>query len=125
MRGLRDDDKGQVVFGVVGLQVDGVETAGAICGRGPLKGDFPAGVFEVVIVEVDGSVLGAGGLEVVFVAGPVVSGYCSGWQVDGAAVQVVRSDVADAVRADVAGEVPVGDEMALVAGREVGQGAVV
>ena len=104
-----DDDKGQVILGVGAGQVGRVHAARPVWGHGPLKGGIPLGVFEIVVVEVNGPVLAGGDFEIRLVAGPVVPGHGPGRQVDRVAVELVGLGVAHYFRADIQGKVPASD----------------
>ena len=108
----RADDEGQVLLVVAGRQPGGIDAARQVVRDGELECDGPAGVLEVVAMEVDRGVLLRRLAPVGPAAAEVVSGDAARRQVDETAVAGVAGGVPDVVRRDVEPEVPGTDEVA-------------
>ena len=101
-------EKRDVVFGGSGPQPEGVGPAGQFLRNRVLEVGFPSGVFQVVVVKVDGGVFFGGPLKVDFPSPPVAPGHGPGGQVDRRSVQLVGGDVGDAGGGEVPSEIPGG-----------------
>src|SRR3954469_15573869 len=65
------DDEREMVFVIAGAETNGVDTAGQLLGDSEGEIDVPAGIVEIVGVEVDGAVLLRGVVDIALVTGPV------------------------------------------------------
>ncbi len=107
----RTDGERQVVLVVAGLEPGGVDAARQVGRDRQLEVGLPAGVLEIVAMEVDGAVLAGSLAPIGLVAREVVAGDGAGRHVRRRAVAVVAGDVGDAVGRHVEAEVPCADEV--------------
>src|SRR5262249_50983721 len=75
----------------------------------------PAGVVDVVAVEMDGAVMGGLTLPVMLLAGPVPALHAAGRQMEEPAVMAGGADIDGPGAADILREIPAGDDRARLA----------
>ena len=104
----RTNDEGDVVLARVVLDMRGIEPARPVRRHGEREALPPAQRPLVVVMEMDGAVLGGGGFPVMHRAGPIGAGHRPGRQVDEAGVGGVRADVGGGLAAHAQAEIPLG-----------------
>ena len=106
---LRQHGEGNVGFLVAGAQARGVDAAPQAVGNGEREVDVPAGIVEVVVMEMDRAVLLGRVPPAHFLAGPVVARHRARRQIDDDAIETIAGHVRNSDRGDVAREVPCRD----------------
>ena len=107
-------EKGDVVLRPVCRQPHGVDAAAQVVIQFQFEVLGPAGVLQVVVVEMDGPVLRRSALEMDIIPFPVESGHRPGRHVHGDAVELIVRSVGDSVGGHVSGEIPGGQQVVFI-----------
>ena len=102
----RQHHEGHVLLGALRPEPRGVDPARHPRRHGPFEIDVPAGVVEVVVVEVDGAVFMRRVAPAHLFPGKIPAGHAARRQIDDLAVAVMGRAVGNRDRGDVAGKIP-------------------